>query len=391
MYRKILYLLKSLLPLVISKFRKLNYRVIIFSSSNNTDYDYNSKYLFEYILKNHRDYKCKYVINDNQKREKLRNKIGDFFIETKSFKGILEVLNAGCWVTSAGLPVYFLGADRRRVVLNLWHGAPLKKIALLQKNISNFTKMYFNQIFSKKYTVIITTSRIFIPIMAKSFGVEEKKIKVLGQPRNDLLWINNDRKNILKSMYKHLPYYKKVILYAPTFRNGKEVTLFPFKDFSINQLNDFLEEQKIIIFIRSHKSGYIYNTLSKSKRIKLMNNDKIEDIMEILNIFDLLITDYSGMYIDYLLIQRPIIFLPYDLEEYIFKRGLNFNYNEFAPGPKPKTQDELLKEVYKLLLDKNYYKKEREEVNKKFNEVKKSNCERNFKYIDSELKKKRII
>jgi len=79
MYRKILYLLKSLLPLVISKFRKLNYRVIIFSSSNNTDYDYNSKYLFEYILKNHRDCKCKYVINDNQKREKLRNKIGDKF------------------------------------------------------------------------------------------------------------------------------------------------------------------------------------------------------------------------------------------------------------------------------------------------------------------------
>ncbi|GAG77832.1 unnamed protein product, partial [marine sediment metagenome] len=219
---------------------------------------------------------------------------------------------AGCWVTSAGLPVYFLGADRRRVVLNLWHGIPLKKIALLQKNVSKFTKMYFNQIFSKKYTAIITTSRIFIPIMAKSFGVEEKKIKVLGQPRNDLLWIKNDRKNILKSMYEHLPYYKKVILYAPTFRDDKGVTLFPFKDFNINKLNDFLEEQKIVIFIRSHKSSYIKNTLSKSKRIKFMNNDKIKDIMEILNIFDLLITDYSGIYIDYLLIQRPIIFLSND-------------------------------------------------------------------------------
>ena len=57
----------------------------------------------------------------------------------------------------------------------------------------------------------------------------------------------------------------------------------------------------------------------------------------VLGIFDLLVTDYSSIYIDYLLTEKPIVFLPYDKEQYLEGRGMNFGYDEVTPGPKPET------------------------------------------------------
>src|SRR5699024_1507687 len=119
-------------------------------------------------------------------------------------------------------------------------------------------------------------------------------------------------------------------------------------------LNKFLEENDLIIFIRTHQSES--NLVSDyGDRVKLINDDIIGDIMDIVNIFDLLITDYSSIYIDYLLTKKPIIFLPYDKDEYLSKRGLNFEYDEVTPGPKPTNYVDFEKELLALLYDKDYY------------------------------------
>lgn len=352
---------------------KIDYSTWIFSSSFNKSYNYNSKFLFEYVLKNEPDINPLYVINDDESKKKLQEKYGEkYFIETKSTEGIKKVLSSGVWFTSAGLPVYGIGLNKKRIIVNLWHGVPLKKIALMENNSNKLTRIYFKYIFSNNYTHIVTTSKNLTSIMKESFDVTEDKIKIWGQPRNDAIFNYNDREENLTLMYDGLPKYKKIILYAPTYRENSKTIFFPFSDFEINKLNVFLEENELIIFIRCHQSEAQNIKDSFGDRVKLINADKVVEIMDIINIFDMLITDYSSIYIDYLLTEKPIIFLPYDKEDYLKQRGLNFDYDCdcVTPGPKPKTLSEFENEVLKLLEDDDYYHLKRQKTNLFFNDIK---------------------
>lgn len=369
MTKKITNLIKTTL---LNKFMRkdIDYSTWIFSSSFNTKFNYNSKYLFEYVLNNEPSINPRYVINDDGFRRKLQKKYGkEYFIETKSVEGIKTVLNSGVWFTSASLPVYGVNLNKERIIINLWHGVPLKKIALMENNISKFTQLYFKYIFSNNYTYILTTSKNLVPIMKESFGVLEEKVKIWGQPRNDAVFRENDRSEILNLIYKDLPKYKKIVLYAPTYREDTSTIFFPFEDFDKDELNDFLEKNKLIIFIRCHQSETKNINREFGERVKLINSDKVEEIMDIINIFDLLITDYSSIYIDYLLTERPIIFLPYDKEQYLKQRGLNFDYDSVTPGPKPNIFIDFKKEVLRLLNDGNYYYSDRVNANLFFNDI----------------------
>ena len=120
------------------------------------------------------------------------------------------------------------------------------------------------------------------------------------------------------------------------------------------------------------------------KFTKICNN-----INDILNVFDLLITDYSSIFIDYLLLERPIMLLPYDLEYYKKAKGLYFNFDEINPGPKI---DDFLKfkpELLKLLQDSFYFKDRRKHLNDFFNEVKTNSAEKIEKYIKEKIKCKK--
>lgn len=349
---------------------KIDYSTWIFSSSYNTKFNYNSKYFFEYVLNNEPSIKPIYVINEDEIRIELQKKYGDeYFIETKSMKGIKKVLSAGVWFTSAGLPIYGLNLNKERIIINLWHGVPLKRIALMDNNISKLTKLYFKCAFSNNYTYIVTTSKNLVPIMKESFGVLEEKIVVWGQPRNDAMFRKNDRNKILNSLYLDLPKYEKIILYAPTYREDASTIFFPFEDFDKEELNSFLAKNQLIIFIRCHQSE-TQNVYSEfGDRIQLINSDKIDEIMDIINIFDLLITDYSSIYIDFLLTKRPILFLPYDKEKYTSLRGFNFNYDTVTPGPKPNSFKEFKTELIKLLEYSTYYNENRQTINSFFNSI----------------------
>lgn len=93
--------------------------------------------------------------------------------------------------------------------------------------------------------------------------------------------------------------------------------------------------------------------------------------MEVLAMFDLLITDYSSIYIDYLLLERPILFLPYDREAYLKTRGFNFDYDEVTPGPKPKSYAEFLNSIEGLLYNEMNYVENRKKIERKFNKIQK--------------------
>lgn len=343
----------------------------VFSSVDNCYYNYNSKYLFEYVKEHLPQITPLFVINEENLRRELSEQYGkEYFIETESKEGIRRVLEAGVWFTSAGLPVYGTGLGKNRLIVNLWHGVPLKKIALMDPNLKKAARIYFKKIFSENYTWILTTSRELVPVMAKSFQISEDRLRVWGQPRNDCIFAPPDRKQILEGIYSDLPEYKKVVLYAPTFRDYGNTRLFPFEDFDKKVFEDFLEQEKILLLLRLHIKEAAAADAYVSSRIRRFGSEEAGDVTGMLGMFDLLITDYSSIYIDYLLTDKPLMFLPYDRERYLDGRGMNFDYDEVTPGPKPETMKEFMMEIKEFMNGEDSWKKERDRVNLKFNEVK---------------------
>lgn len=344
----------------------------VFSSTENRYFDSNSRYLFIYVYENMPEIIPVYVMNDPKKRRELqkaypRAKI----VDTDTRAGIRTVLESGVWFTSAGMPVYGIGLAKRRIVVNLWHGVPLKKITLLEHQKDLLYRLYFPWLFSRNYTWVVTTSSHLVPLMQASFGVRKEQVKIWGQPRNDGLFRRREAGEVLGEIYqdRELPDFAKVLLYAPTHRDQGRVRLFPFEDMRRDELAAFLEREKLLLCIRTHIFTEESEHVPESPRILWMNGERVEDVMDVLDVFDLLITDYSSIYIDYLLTGRPMLFLPYDKEEYLSGRGLNFPYDKVTPGPKPETFKDFCGQIRALLAGDDRYQERRRRAGRYFNAV----------------------
>lgn len=233
--------------------------------------------------------------------------------------------------------------------VNLYHGMAVKKIYNSSKFLKNvFSKSYkniFRKIlhgfcFTDEYDLITVTNKFFKKIYQKSFM--NKKVEVLGMPRTDILLKKKNTKiKLLSKLGLQNKKIKNIIIYLPTFRDKN-------MDFSKNET--FLKEhalQKVLnnnnsIILLKHHFFYKNQAQQKFKNyVKISNN--IYNLSnkfltgELINCSDLLITDYSSIYIDYLLINKPVLFFCYDLKTYIKNhRELNFNYHndKFTPGLK---------------------------------------------------------
>lgn len=357
----------------------------VFSSVHNRTFNYNSSYLFLYVKEHCPQIHPYYVMNDDKKREELGEKYGkEYFLDGKTMAGIRKILSCKVWFTSTAPPLYGVGFRKKYVILNLWHGIPLKKIGMEQENLSWFTRKYYKYFFADNYEGVVTTSSQLVEVMSKSFLVESERIKVWGQPRNDVFFEEGEKK--LEDIFAgELPAYEKIVLYAPTFRDHEPTQLFPFQDMDRERLCQWLEEKKIFLCIRLHlydQTGYqwIQELDRTGSRIRFLNEDRTVDIMEALKEFDLLITDYSSIYMDYLLTGKPVLFLPYDQEAYLKERGMNFPYDQVTPGPKPKTFQEFLNSMEDLLYNHDGYVRQRESVNNFLNEIQRPCCADICKY-----------
>ncbi|MBC2852531.1 CDP-glycerol glycerophosphotransferase family protein [Cetobacterium sp. 2G large] len=385
--RKILI---QLLAILLSLFIRKKEEKLIVLYFDGEKFLFNTRIFFKYLI-NVSKYDVKYIINDRKKREDLEKKYGKKFLSMDNLKEIKKILKAKAWLVDGGFPIKTPFNHKDRVLINFWHGSPIKHIGLDGYSGINKMRVWLQlKMFSSRYNGFFIISPRVKEIFKKTFLLEEDKIKLLGQPRNDLLFKKNDRKIILEKLYLNLPEYKKVILYAPTYRGnygGKiiETKYFPFEDFDKENFELFLKENKILFLVRNHHLDRI--KFDETEQIKLLGNEKVEDISEILNIFDILISDYSGMVFDYLQLKKPMLFLPYDLKEYEKNTGIYFNYEKVSPGPKPKNYFEFKNEINKLLNNKKYYLKERREMENYFNQIGDGNCKRAFDFLEKELKK----
>ncbi|QBY42205.1 CDP-glycerol glycerophosphotransferase family protein [Arsenophonus nasoniae] len=385
------YIMCFLLPLIY----KPKKNIIIFTFDGNS-FKFNTKVLFEYIiLKKSQEIELRYIINDDLLREKLIKQYGNKFITTKSFSHLKIISQAKVWITDGGFPLKSPFNHKKRVLINLWHGIPLKKIGVMGYNgLEKFRVWLTLKMFSSNYSLFSSTSDNLKKIYAKSFLIKEDIVISLGQPRNDLLFY---KKNKISDYIEELPLYEKVILYAPTWRKGiygqdwkgDDTKFFPFTDFNLKKLEDFLSKKKILLLIRPHHLQQV--KIEETYWIRNFSASICNEIMDVLSNFYLLITDYSSIYFDFLILEKPVLFLPYDLTLYEKNVGLNFEYNDITPGPKPKKQSEFIREIYKLLNDNSYYLKERKFTNKYFNQTVKGSSQKIYSFILRKLKEKEFV
>lgn len=245
--------------------------------------------------------------------------------------------------------------------VQLWHGVPLKKIALIDPNITQYansltgTLYYMAKGKHRPYNLCICGSPFFVQnVFSKAF--QSKHFLESGYPRNDILFketldkyemLGTDEQTISEIHALKAKGYK-TILYAPTFRDTSGDAL---SDGTINlkTLSEFANKYKLIFIFKLHLATAMANALKNHENI--INYNKSKDIQPLLGMSDILITDYSSVYMDFLLLDRPIIFFPYDYDKYTkLDRELIFDYDWITPGPKCRSQQELHKAI-ELYLD----------------------------------------
>jgi CDP-glycerol glycerophosphotransferase (TagB/SpsB family) len=188
----------------------------------------------------------------------------------------------------------------------------------------------------RNYNYAIVSSEEIKRFYGEGFGISDEKVLSTGIPRTDIFFNEEYRKKIRKQLYTEYPLLKekKVILFAPTFRgDGKEDAFYPTERFDIEKLFDSVEnDQDYLLIIKHHPFVKEKTKIPKKYKDMVLDLSEESEINNLLFITDLLITDYSSVIFEASILDIPMIFYSYDLEEYIKNRDFYYDYNAFVPG-----------------------------------------------------------
>ena len=223
--------------------------------------------------------------------------------------------------------------------VQLWHAAgAFKKMALDVKNRSWLVKMgRIRDI--RSWSFLFCSSNALVDIYSSAFhNFDKNKIIVAGLPRNDQLFQLKDKRDEIRKNIK-VSSNKKLVLYAPTFREDSKATgcsedVKFIRSFSRSLPEDF------VFGIRLHPT--MVDFYDSCDGVINFNNCNVEDAMVSA---DILITDYSSIIFDFSLLEKPMLFYVPDFNHYYDDRGFYFKYEEFVPGPICYKYDELVNHI----------------------------------------------
>ena len=266
---------------------------------------------------------------------------------------------------------------KKQIVIQLWHGLPVKKVGFLN-NKSRVLK------YSDLYSYVLAPSEYGWQIMKECFCYLEQQKLILGSPRNDDLFVDDNISDNIKKRYS-----KKYILWMPTFRNNyislaKSKKIFPLiNENNISELDDLLSgtDYKLVIKLHSLNQKYKWFHVEYKNIMFITNDDLYEDGILPYNLIgcsSALITDYSSVAIDYLYLKKPIMFTIDDIDEFSDKRGLLRTYDEIRKvGASVSNIYELVDKIYNLKSLKSEYDEIQKVISKEFNCFQDDkNCER---------------
>lgn len=359
--------------------------LILFIGRDDGQFTDNVKHLFLYMNNPENSDAEIFFLTQNKDTYELLRKNSLPVLFYPGMQAVLKMLRAGTvivdnWNWVLDMKYHLLYKSGK---VQLWHGLPLKKIELdnkkeIEKRLPFFMKLR-NRIGGRfpHYDLLVSTSGYFTE-NTFSTAFRSKRVAETGYPRNDCLFnglnesffIGTDVKS-KESIEEMKAKGFKIVAYAPTFReSGDDYTLEGILDF--RRLSGFAEKHGIQFVMKFHPNPDFPHEIFSSDNIIFY--EPSADIYPVLPFVDILITDYSSIYFDYLLLDKPAIFFPYDYDNYLTEeRDMYFDYEEMTPGPKCYTQEELENAISGSLA---------EEGRDKYKEVRKQIVELAFKYKD---------
>ena len=305
-------------------------------------------------------------------------------IKTVKYQSVLYfyyLARSRYWIFNCKLPEY-IHKKPNQIYIQTWHGTPLKRLGrdLIEstsrksrsgRNMKQVKDSY--TIDAGRYNLMISPNAFCTEVFQSAFGVKKDQLIEVGYPRNDVLCSPSDHLiNSLKEKH-HIPHNKKVLLYAPTWRDDS----YEIKGYNF-QLELHFEKWKkhlpdYLILFKPHY--FIINSIKIESEVKdyVRIMDPKSDINELYLISDCLVTDYSSVFFDYALLKRPIYFYMYDLEKYQNNlRGFYLDIYKDLPGDIYQNEDQLIQAV-----KEGKYDYERlSEFNARFNNFQDQYCSR---------------
>lgn len=362
---------------------------IVFGSWRGESFTDNSRYLAEYIGERYPKYRLYWVGKPEIKADVAESPANLHFLEMDTLKANLKIMNCKyCFVSQK----YHVDISKYNILHNvvlcyLHHGTPVKKWGDdgLNKRIAQTKFEKIRDVLkgrSVNYSFYASSSSLNSEVLCsamKSCGCTIDKILQSGTPRNDLL-INYEGhlSNTFKIKYFNnlgIEGNPKVIMYLPTYRRleGDVFTFSCMTNMQRMQIEKILEDNNAIIIEKSHFAAESHIDVMKLNRIYLANQKC--NVQEMLLFTDILISDYSGAFLDFTLLDRPIIHYVYDYEKYRDKdSGLYYELNEFNAGSICKTFDELCNAVLDELDGKDLFCHRRKDIRNKYMEFEQGNA-----------------
>lgn len=344
--------------------------IFLFGDFGGKRFGDNSKYLYLYLCKNKEKYllrKIIWITSTKEIYEELKNNKYEVYYKY-SFKSLYYHLKARYHFVDQGENDILGFLSRNSLRINLWHGFPLKRI---KKFCKNFQKNKDIGGWNKQY--LLTCSKFGDQTLGEAFQIEKnKRIKGL-YPRIDFLIkddypIFKNEKQYFNKIKKLKNKNKKILLYLPTFRENNSLVFLGETDKNkLDTFFEFLEKNNYFLLTKVH---FVEKKMRRNG-IEIKNNNFINieaniDIYPVLKESDILITDYSSIYFDYLVLNKDIIFYPYDFEEYKkYDQGLLLDYDKFTPGDKVYTLEGLIENLKLKNINRDNFEIERKILYKK--------------------------
>lgn len=274
------------------------------------------------------------------------------------------LLYSRVWISNSGMDRGIELHRKKNIIVETWHGTPLKKICGEENSNSLGGKVVTPKGKPDRNTIRCAQSEFDRDIFSRVFNADKNAILLSDLPRNDALlrYSDEDIKRIRTNL--QISCEKKVILYAPTYREylldeKKETFLAPPID--LEKWEKMLGEEYCLL-VRAH--------YAVTKAMDIKENNFVKDVSkystlnDLYIISDIMVSDYSSTFFDYSILERPMLCFAYDLNEYEEKRGLYLDLREVLPCPIDETEEEVINHIIKM--DEDVYVKKAKEFHKKY-------------------------
>lgn len=284
-----------------------------------------------------------------------------------SFKGIWYALRAGVYIYDNYSKDINFWQSGGAIKVNLWHGSGNKRInhdnefdkVRHPKNAWERWTTWLRRLSDEKPTdYVVATSSIMADYFSMAFKIPLKNVIVNSYPRNDALFERNNwatsiitkEEDLLRKKIEQWKLENKTLaIYMPTFR-ASETKFFDVMDMKI--FDKYLMDNNIIFLCKLHPKSKIKDMFNANHYENIINVSTDIDCYTILGMADMLITDYSSVYTDYMLLNRPVIAFDYDEKEYITdSRGYFIKQDEYMPEMKAENMEQLMEMMKEILVN----------------------------------------